>query len=291
MRARIADYDIIRSIGGDLEAAERPGPLDTDFAPGGGPEPTAFLAQPPERLGLGGAAAVVHTLTAAPDEARQARQEWLYSLAGARSPYLPTLLEVGADEAETPGVPAGTYWSHTFTGDATLATPPFTLSLAFVLWLIAGAARGAHALHEAGVAHGNITGRSVRFNQQAVTLDLPPFAADSPEGLVRQVRPVADLDLVDPAVARGELPSRASDVWSLGALLHLSLTAQPLHAGLAEDPPVTAVQRIMFEPPAISHLEGPAGQIVAACLSQDPAQRPQTAAALAEQLEILGRQQ
>jgi eukaryotic-like serine/threonine-protein kinase len=291
MKARIADYDIIRPVGDDPATRPAgPGPLDTDVAPVAEAEPTSFLAQPPERLGVGGAPVVVHTLTAASDQVRQARHDWIYSLAGARSPYLPTLLELGVDETGTADVAPGSYWSHTFTGDATLAVPPFTLSLAFVLWLVAGAARGAHALHEAGMAHGNITARSVRFNQQAVTLDLPPFAADTPEGLVRQIRPVADLDLVDPAVARGELPSRASDVWSLGALLHLGLTAQLLHAGLADDAPVTAVQRIMFEPPTITTLEGPAGQIVTACLSPDPGLRP-TAATLAEQLETLGRQQ
>jgi eukaryotic-like serine/threonine-protein kinase len=292
MRARIADYDVIRPIGdGPAAGSAGSGPADTDIVLGSESDPTSFVAQPPDRLGLGGAPVVLHTLGPAADPVRQVRQEWIYALAGARSPYLPALLELGMDDGEAPVEASGTYWSHTFTGDATLSAPPFTLSLAYVLWLIAGAARAAHALHEAGVAHGNITGRAVRFNQQAVTLDLPPFPTEATDGLVRFVRPVVDLDLVDPAVARGELPSRASDIWSLGALLHLGLTAQLLHAGLADDPPVTAVQRIMFEPPTITPLPEPIGRIVTSCLSFDPARRPATAADLAEQLEILGRQQ
>ncbi|MCL2394345.1 MAG: hypothetical protein FWC87_06605 [Acidimicrobiaceae bacterium] len=279
MRTRIADYQLIRPLEDDLSDGQ------TSVDPAATPaEATGtYLAQPPTRLDLGNTQVVVHL-----DPASDPVVRWVQHLAGAHSPHLPTLIELGGDSES---VPRSLYWVHTWTGDATMARPPFTLSLAFVLWLVAGAARGAHALHEVGLVHGDINPRLIRFNDRAVTLDPPVRVPDVPLGLARRLDRTTELDLIEPGVARGELPSRASEIWTLGAVLHLGLSGQLLHPGLADDPPVTAVQRIMFEPPRIAPgLDPEAAQIISSCLAPDPARRPQSAGALADQLEILGRQ-
>lgn len=282
MRTRIADYQLIRALGDELsDGQSASGPTGTRTGDDGATG--TYLAQPPARLGVGNTPVVVH-LNAASDPA----VHWVQHLAAARSPHLASLIELGGDPDSVPRV---LYWAHTWTGDATMARPPFTLSLAFVLWLVAGAARGAHALHEVGLVHGNIKPGAIRFNDRTVTLDPPADVPDLPPGLVGRLDHPADLDFVEPGVARGELPSRASEIWTLGAVLHLGISGQLLHPGLAEDPPVTAVQRVMFEPPRIAPgLDPEAARIIAACLAPDPARRPQTADALADQLETLGRQ-
>lgn len=282
MRTRIADYQLIRPLEDDLSDGQAStGTTRAQAEPTGGLG--TYLAQPPARLSVGNAPVVLH-LTPPSDPVVQ----WVQHLAGARSPNLPTLIELGGDPESTP---RSLYWVHTWTGEATMARPPFTLSLAFVLWLVAGAARGAHALHEVGLVHGDITPRAISFNDRAVTLDPPARVPEVPPGLARRLDRPAELDLVEPGVARGEIPSRASEIWTLGAVLHLGLSGQLLHPGLAEDPPVTAVQRVMFEPPRMAPgLDPEAAQIISACLASDPARRPQTAGILADQLETLGRQ-
>lgn len=283
MRTRIADYQLIRALEGELSDGQtRTGPIGLPAGASGTPE--SYLAQPPGRLGVGQAPVVVHL--SPPSDPSPV--DWVRHLAAARSPYLPALIELGPDPE---GPPGSVYWVHAWTGDATMAEPPFSLSLPFVLWLVSGAARGAHTLHEVGLVHGGINPRVIRFNDRTVTLDPPAPVPEARPGLIGGLDRPADLDLVEPGVARGELPSRASEIWTLGATLHLGLSGQELHPGLAQDPPVTAVQRIMFEPPRVAAgLDPEATRIITACLALDPARRPPTAGALADQLETLGRQ-
>lgn len=280
MRPRIADYELVRPLGD--------GGHDGQPTAGGegetGDEAGVYLARPPERLGTGHVHVVLHT---SPGDS-PAGAPWVRQLASAQSANLPTLLELGPDHD---GPPGSIYWVHTWTGQDTLARPSFTLSMAHVLWLVASAARGAHAMHEVGLAHGEITPGLIRFNQQVATLDPPSGTGDHPPGLVRRLGHPADLDLMEPGEARGELPSRASDVWALGAILHDALSGQLLHPTLPSEPPVTAIQRIMFEAPTVAAgLDPEAARIINSCLAPDPRHRPQSAAALADQLETLGRQ-
>jgi eukaryotic-like serine/threonine-protein kinase len=293
VRARIADYVIIRPVAddhGESGAASNPpshlgaGATGSDTS-AVAPEALGYLATAPARLGLGEAPVVVQLL---PGAVRTEEESWITALAGVRSPHLPGLLEVGSDDRGE-GDPAR-YWSHGWTGEATLAAPPFALSLAFVLWLLAGAGRGAHALHEAGLVHGGILPSTVRFNERSATLDLPRFPGAEPPGLVQRIDRVDALDYLDPAVVRGELPSRASDIWTLGAVLHWGLSGQRLHPGLGQDPAVTAVQRVMFEPPTVATgIDPEAEELVTACLAPHPDRRIQTAADFADRCEALGR--
>jgi eukaryotic-like serine/threonine-protein kinase len=280
MRTRIADYELRRPLDDELSDGQTPsGPSPTPAGDSG-----IYLAQAPARLGFGDTPVVVH-ISPASDPTPLV---WVRHLSAARSPHLPALIEAGGDPEGTPG---SLYWVHTWTGDATMAKPPFPLSLPFVLWLVAGASRGAHALHEVGLVHGHINPRVIHFNDRTATLDPPATVPGVPPGVVRRLDRPADLDLVEPGVAGGEFPSRASEIWTLGALLHLQLSGQLLHPGLTEDPPVTAVQRVMFEPPRIAPgLDPEATRIISACLAGDPARRPQTADELADQLENLGKQ-
>ena len=60
-----------------------------------------------------------------------------------------------------------------------------------------------------------------------------------------------DVALLDPALLRGEEPSRSSDIWALAATLHGLLSSRPLYPAIAGDPGVTAVQRVLFTRPEI----------------------------------------
>src|SRR5581483_2365582 len=106
------------------------------------------------------------------------------------------------------------------------------------------AAAGAHAMHQSGLAHGSIDGRSVLLADRGGVLAPPPL--DLPLGVAARFTTGAVLETVDPDLICGELPSRCSDIWSLGATAHVALGGAPLYEGVREDEPVTAVQRVLF---------------------------------------------
>ncbi len=257
MRSRLADYQII-------------GPA--------GPEGDSWLAETPARLG-GGATVVVTQL----DERRSswpAFSEQLRALAAVRSPYLPRLIEAGCIDED--GVTVR--WVTREDGrpaDPGGAAPDVGVALR----RLAAAARGAHDLHEAGWAHGDIHPRSV-LQRGGDTLLEPPVRTVARAGAVTPpgIR-AGDLDTVEPALLWGEGASRATDI---GATAHRVLTGHHVHPALDDDLVVTAVRRVLAEAPVMdSTLEPATASLLRSCLAADPAERPPTAADLADDLEQL----
>ena len=153
---------------------------------------------------------------------------------------------------------------------------------------LAHAARGVHDLHQAGLAYGTITPGSILLADDATLLAIPRPPSPLEAGETVMAQPTERLETVDPAVIRGEGMSRASDVWSLGATIHLVLAQRSLHPGLGTDDPLTAVQRVLFEPPSIDvRLPPDQAGLIASCLQPNPDDRPQTAEDVAVPLEAL----
>lgn len=203
-------------------------------------------------------------------------------LAGAGSADLRQLLETGPDPAGS-----GAYVSYEAATGGTLAAPPTPSTggpdRSAGCQAVAAAARAAHGLHQAGLAHGYINPAAICLTSHGPVLDLPPLGL--PDGWATPPSRLAGLVTTDPDVLRGEAPSRTSDVWSLGATLHVILSDRPLYPGIAGDQPVTAVQRVLFTRPEIDpDLPGPTRDLVERCLTLDPTGRPATAAEVAEAL-------
>lgn len=204
--------------------------------------------------------------------------DWLVRLAGVPGGGLLEVVEVGPD-LETGRV-------FLVTGAApggTLARPDRPLGTEPRQGAVAAAARAAHALHEVGLAHGSIHPGAVVLTPEGPVLDLPRL--DAPAGEAIHIDGWSGLECIDPDLLRGEPPTRASDIWALGATLHHALSERPLFAGIEEDEPVTAVQRVMLSRPETDPAIG-AGlcELISACLAADPADRPPTAQAVAEYL-------
>jgi hypothetical protein len=149
--------------------------------------------------------------------------------------------------------------------------------------LVGEVARGVHALHEAGVAHGRIDPWSALGTARGGAIWPPPL--DDPPGLSARIGDWRSVVCVDPALLRGIAPTRWSDVWSLGALLHGALTDRPLYPGIEDDDPVSALRRVLDTPPEVDPaIPEPLAGTIASCLRPDPSERPPTAEQLAETL-------
>ncbi len=262
---QVADYEILESVSRD----ERD-PL--------------YTAIPPRRLGLS-SDRVLLKVAKVELGARQLHRaaEEIRILAAVKSPYLVELYDAGQDGDKL-------FYSMAHPTGGTLDAPVEPLSEGGKLSAVADAARGAHALHEAGIAHRNIRPSCILLYSTGSKLaDLGMAKRFDASSSVSMMPDVSDIEFVDPAVITGEVPSRASDVWSLGASLHWALTdGQLLHPGRADLDPFAAMRRVLSEPPLVSpDLPEAVAALVARALARDPVDRPATAEALADEIDAL----
>src|SRR5213079_2710710 len=97
-----------------------------------------------------------------------------------------------------------------------LAMPAEPPGRATALKAMADAARAAHALHEAGIAHADIKPGNVMLHPGGAKLaDLGLSHVLSPGITITRMGPAGDIGYLDPCLIRGDRPSRASDVFSL----------------------------------------------------------------------------
>jgi eukaryotic-like serine/threonine-protein kinase len=261
LRSLVADYEVIQALPSTVAGQVR------------------FLCRPPVRLGLDATPVEVTELAIDATGWRELA-DGVSRLAGVRSANVVRLFEVGPDlDPDGAGVYLVTEWAPGGSTD----DPTEPLDSSGRIRAVAQAAQGAHALHEAGVAHGSINRGSILLAERGAVLGIP--ALGRPPGTVTTMRSWRDLVALDPALLRGEEPSRSSDIWALAATLHGLLSDTPLYPDIDDDPDVTAVQRILFTRPEVDpRLPADVGAILVACLADDPAERVQTAADLSERL-------
>jgi eukaryotic-like serine/threonine-protein kinase len=242
-----------------------------------------YLAQPPARLGLNVEHVIVKVITGvtSDDGFRRASRE-LRVFASVQSRYLVSLLDAGQDGPTF-------FYSMEHLPMGSLDVPGAPLQETDRLRALAHAARGVHALHEAGIAHRDIRPANIMLHRGGAKLaDLGLASVLVPGLTVTGMGLIGSVEYVDPAVIRGERVSRASDIWSLGAVAHRVLAGSGIYGGLPTDDPLLALRRVLSAPPALAP-SLPLGQkdIIEACLSPEPAGRPPTALVVAERLEEL----
>lgn len=170
-----------------------------------------------------------------------------------------------------------------------LAGPAQPLRRGDVLAAVADAALGAHALHEVGMVHGAIKPTNVLLGaRHARLVDLALAASMEPGLTLAGAAALSSADLVDPAVLLGTAPSRASDVWALGATLHRALTGRSLFGVVPDLDSVGALAHLTTTEVRLgADLTPGEARVIAECVAEDPLDRPPTALALAELLDAL----
>jgi len=157
-----------------------------------------------------------------------------------------------------------------------------------LLPILAQTARGLHAAHEAGVVHrdvkpGNILlgrGGRVKITDFGVSLAQNQMTMTA-TGMV-----MGTAQYLSPEQAVGRPATPLSDLYSLGIIAFEALAGnRPFTGPTAVDIAVAHVNSPV--PPLPKSVAKPLADLVASLLSKDPAQRPQSGAELAEQLDRL----
>lgn len=141
--------------------------------------------------------------------------------------------------------------------------------------------------HAAGIVHGGVTPANVlqRSTGQPVLSD---FGLGLRQRFSREVG--GEAAYLAPEVLRGGEPDAAADVYGLGAVLHLALTARSPFPARPGEAPGDVVLRVLREPAAdVSGTDVPPGLtgLLARMLAKEPTERPDAAAVVSE-LAALG---
>ncbi len=265
--SRIADYRTMESLGN-------------------GSHGQVHRSTPPERLGLGPVMVAVKLFDRATDTAEYERvveEVKVYAAAAADCPQLAPLYDVGRHGERL-------FMAMAFYPEGSLAARAQFLSKDVVIRVIADAARAAHALHEAGLVHREIKPANVFMTDDGggVLADLGLAHVVSPGQTVTGVG-VTALETMEPGLVRGEKSARASDIWSLGATLHWSLTGLGVFAAMPDSSLIAVLRHIMTATPTIAEQGVPdeVREVLMRCLAPDRMERYGTALALAEDLDTI----
>jgi serine/threonine-protein kinase len=154
------------------------------------------------------------------------------------------------------------------------------LSLEESVRLLAGAAAGIDALHNAGLVHRDIKGANILLEGDTAYVSDFGLAKDSQaSNLTRPGQALGSLDYMSPEQIRGEDVSPATDIYALGCVMFEVLTGTPpfggrpsmrvLFAHLQEPPPDLSTQRRDIQPAV--------ARAISRALEKEPEDRPTSA--------------
>jgi eukaryotic-like serine/threonine-protein kinase len=240
-----------------------------------------YLARPPDRLGIDDEYVAVKVFAGQySEEAFRRGTRELRAFAAVDSPYLARIYDAVLED--------NFLYAMEYFPLGSLAAPARPLTRDEVLRAVEHAARAAHDLHEAGLAHGDIKPANVMLHEQGAKLsDLGLARVFATGAALTGMAPETSIEFLDPGLLRGDPPSRASDIWALGATLHRALSGTGLYGELPEGQPLLAIRRVQSSAPTISPaLARREADVVAACFAAPP-DRPETALDVATRIAAL----
>lgn len=212
----------------------------------------------------------------------------LRAFAAVRSPYLVTVYDAVLEDTFA--------YAMQYFPLGSLSTPARPLARTEVHRALEHAARAAHALHEAGMAHSDIKPANVLLAEGAndgtgglggrlSDLGLARFLA--PGTTLTSMGRASSVEYVDPDVIGGARPSRRTEIWALGATVHRALAGTGLYGELPDSQPLLAIRKVLGAQPQIDPALRPdEAELVRLCLAPDDSRLP-TAEAVADRLATL----
>ncbi len=259
---RIADYDIVQPLGE-------------------GNQSQYWYGRAPARLGIGDSMVAIKTYNhAATDTEFDRMTEHLTLYASVTSSHLLRLYDVGQQGAIV-------YIAGDYLAGGSLARPARPFSRIDVLRAMADAARGAHALHEIGIAHRAIRPGNVLLSDNGAKLgDVSISHLLSPGQTITSAAQMGTIEHLSPELVQGQPPSRSSDLWALAATMHKVLTGQSFFPELPTDSLVSALRHLLTQRPTMGDaLRNGERHIIESCVEADPATRTSTGEQLADAIQ------
>lgn len=237
---------------------------------------TYFRARPPARLGTEVGVMLKVLYAGASDHQWHSVAREIRLLGELNSDYIAPLIDVGHHNGRL-------YYALDYPILGTLEDPRRELTLGEKLEALAAGARGLDALHGAAVIHRDFKPSKIFIGRDGGKLTDLGTADHTHE---RQGTPVptGSIGFMAPEVARGYYASVASDVFSLGAALHLVLTGARLYPDIPRRNIVSSLDHVAGTAPVLQLAAVPANlrEVVSACLASKPADRPGSAAEVAD---------
>lgn len=270
--AVVADYEIVRLLGE-------------------GNHGRFYLARPPARLGLAEEFVALKVFgDRVGEQAYERGVRELRAFAAVRSPYLVRVFDAVLEDSFV--------YAMEYFPLGSLAAPARPPSRATALLALEHAARAAHALHEAGLAHGDVTPANVLLaGPDRSTGGEPTGGRLSDLGLARHLSPgstltgmgrASSVEFTDPDLLAGARPSRRTEVWALGATIHRVLAGAGLFGELPDAQPLLAIRKVLSASPVVHPGLPPAdAALVQDCLAAGGS-RLATAEQVADRLAELG---
>ena len=254
---------------------------------GRGERSQVYLARTPRRLGIDTDTVAVKVLSLSGDGGFDAVADELSLAAALRSPHLVPMYDVGMDGGVV-------FYALRHEPMGSLAAPLRALTRRERLLAVVRAARGAHELHEAGVAHRGIGPTNILLGKTGAVLAEPAVGHLLTQGHTLTGLGTGTgggrLEFLDPELMRGRPAGRASDIWSLGVTLHLVLTGHGLFPALVSADPFTAVRiYLRSQPEPGEDLTDRERATVVTALHPDPVRRYRTADDFADAVDDLAR--
>jgi eukaryotic-like serine/threonine-protein kinase len=268
--AAVADYVVVRQLGE-------------------GNHGRYYLARPPARLELAEEFVALKVFGDRVGELAYERGvRELRAFAAVRSPYLVTVYDAVLEDTFA--------YAMQYFPLGSLSAPARPLARAEVHRALENAARAAHALHEAGMAHSDIKPANVLLTEGSGGSTAGIGGRLSDLGLARFLAPGATLtsmgrassvEYVDPDVIGGARPSRRTEIWALGATVHRALAGTGLYGELPDAQPLLAIRKVLGAQPQIDPALRPdEAELVRLCLAPNDDRLP-TAEAVADRLAAL----
>ncbi|MEJ3654627.1 protein kinase [Actinomycetes bacterium KLBMP 9759] len=247
-----------------------------------------YRARPPARLGLDAEFVALKVFGEhVSEQAYERGVRELRAFASVQSPYLVRVYDAVLEDRFA--------YAMEYLPLGSLESPTSTLRRDAVLSALEHAAIAAHALHEAGLAHGDITPGNVLLADDGGGVitgklaDLGLARLLTPGNTLTGIGSAGSVEYMDPDLIGGARPSRRTEIWALGATVHRALSGAGLYGELPADQPVLAIRKVLATT-ATPHpdLAPDVAELVRDCLADGEA-RIGTAAEVAERLAQISR--
>jgi serine/threonine protein kinase len=243
-----------------------------------------YLAVPPPRVHVEDDYVAVKVMPGANDASgvRRATRE-LRAFAAVSSSHLVRLLDAGREGDNF-------FYAMEYGVGGSLAQPARPLARDEIRSAVAGAARGAHALHVAGLVHRAITPDAVVLTAEGSgrLADLGLAQAFAPGQTMTGLGAMTAVEYVEPGLLSGSPPSPDSDLWSLAVTLHRALTGEGIYGDLPESDPLLCIRTVLSKAPVLNAgITDDERDLIERCLAQAAVGGPLDAAGFAAELDSM----